>query len=202
MTYWKWLIHWLSQPSALWLLFAVNLIGTVYGYFWYKNQLLSTPVYLWPFVPDSPTASLFFTLVLGAFLAGKTWRYVEAFSAVTLVKYGIWASVMIISTAVLGGTLNWQHYMLLVSHLGMALQALLYIPHFSFGLRHLVLIAMWTLSNDIMDYTLGIFPWLDARLHPYLDFVYLFTVSLSLICLLIFYFGVVRNRRQKVSTRI
>lgn len=196
MLYWRWFITWLGQRSTLWLLFFVNFIGTIYGYIWYKNQLISTEWWLWPFVPDSPTASFFFTLVIAAFLLRKRWPIIEAFAAVTLFKYGIWASVMIVWTAMLGGDLNWQHYMLLFSHLGMALQALLFSPYFSFKLKHLMIVAVWVVSNDFLDYSLGIYPWLDTRLHSHLSSVAFFTICLSLISLAIFYLTVVNKKRS------
>lgn len=184
-------IRWLGRRSVIILLLIINFLGTIYGYIWYKNQLLSTPGWLWPFVPDSPTASLFFTLVLLAFLMERKWRLLEAFAAVTLFKYGIWASVMIIWTGLLGGELVWEHYMLLASHVGMALQALLYAPYFSFKTVHIIIVAIWTLTNDAFDYGIGVFPWLDSVLHPYLPVICLFTISLSLLSLAIFYLLVV-----------
>ena len=50
--------------SSLIALFIVNVLGTVYRYYWYKYQLIDTPVWLRVVVPDSPTASLFFCFVL------------------------------------------------------------------------------------------------------------------------------------------
>jgi uncharacterized membrane protein YpjA len=197
LLYWRWFINWIGQRNTLWLLFFVNFIGTIYGYIWYKNQLISTEWWLWPVVPDSPTASLFFTIVIAAFLMRKKWAIIEAFAAVTLFKYGIWASVMIVWTGLLGGELNWQHYMLLASHLGMALQALLFSPYFSFKLKHLSIVGVWTISNDVLDYSLGIFPWLDVRLHAHLPFVAFFTICLSIIGLIIFYLTVAYKKRGK-----
>ncbi|GIQ63775.1 hypothetical protein PACILC2_23430 [Paenibacillus cisolokensis] len=100
----------LMNRGVLWTLFAVNLLGTIYGYLWYGDQLLFTidnkPAWMIPFVPDSPTASLFFTLSLlyllfpperPSSLPGSVLRAViEGLAAVTSVKYGIWAVVMIL----------------------------------------------------------------------------------------------------------
>ena len=81
----------LGCRPVLLLLFAVNLFGTIYGYWWYVPQLVDTPAAFLLFVPDSPTASLFFVFVLAAFLAGRNWPLMEALAIVSLVKYGIWA---------------------------------------------------------------------------------------------------------------
>ncbi|MEB1807421.1 MAG: DUF1405 domain-containing protein [Bacillaceae bacterium] len=191
----KRLLDILVEKKILWFLFLINFLGTIYGYIWYKEQLLATNSWLWPFVPDSPTASLFFTIVLLGFLLNKKFKLLEAFAAVTLFKYGIWATVMIIWTGVLGGELNWQHYMLIFSHLGMAVQALLYAPFFSFNWKHLLIVGIWTITNDVLDYTLGIFPWLHYLLHPFLPIIYSFTVILSILSLSLFY--ILTKRRNK-----
>lgn len=192
------LILWLGKPSTLFLLILINGIGTLYGYYWYRNQLASTETwYLLPFVPDSPTASLFFTVFLLLFLFQKRSGLIEAFAAVTLVKYGTWAVLMLVWTGLLGGQLNWTHYMLIVSHLGMALEALLYIPYFRFNYFHLALVAVWVFLNDLLDYTIPIFPWLDPVLHPFLPYIFLITVGLSAASLVVFYFTVVKQNQAK-----
>src|SRR5699024_6063647 len=118
----------LFHPYSIGLLFIVNLLGTIYGYFWYGNQLSNTPIYFLPFVPDSPTASLFFTIFLFFIMRGKQVPYIEALAFTTLVKYGVWAVIMNLLTLYVNGTLPWQAYMLIASHGAMALQAFLYAP--------------------------------------------------------------------------
>ncbi len=66
----------LADRRVLWLLFLANAAGTIYGYIWYGWQLRDTPPAFWLFVPDSPTAILFFLFVLLAFLWRKHWPYV------------------------------------------------------------------------------------------------------------------------------
>ena len=41
------------------LLLICNILGTLYGFIWYGDQLAKTPWYFLPFIPDSPIASLF-----------------------------------------------------------------------------------------------------------------------------------------------
>ena len=71
----KWIYPILGNRSFLWLLLIINVFGTIYGYIWYNWQLVETPAIFLPFVPDSPTASLFFVFVLAAFLVGKNWAF-------------------------------------------------------------------------------------------------------------------------------
>jgi len=182
----------LLNRLILWALFISNGIGTIYGYYWYKDQLVETlnqqPIWQIVFVPDSPTASLFFTIAVGFLLfppTSKLWRgvrkVIEALAVVTSVKYGIWAIAMILSATALGDPLEWQHWMLMSSHLTMAVEALLYVPFFTFGLTSLIIAGLWTLLNDTMDYSYGIYPYLSYRLDPYITTVRNFTFSLTIV---------------------
>jgi uncharacterized membrane protein YpjA len=191
----------LSSRFMLWSLFWVNLLGTVYGYQWYWKQLTFTvqtmsPAYL-PFVPDSPTASLFFTAVLGYLLVDsylkrngeqrKGWirGIVEAFAVITSFKYGIWAVSMIWAGAYQGDSVNWQDWMLTLSHLGMAAEALLYLRLYTYRTVPIYIVAAWTLFNDYMDYGYGVFPWLPESLEDDLSAVAAFTVELSFVSIIL-----------------
>jgi uncharacterized membrane protein YpjA len=201
----------LLNRSFLWMLFVVNLCGTIYGYFWYENQIIYTldhyPAGLVLFVPDSPTASLFFTIAILYLIVANTYRssfhrihrfllqIIEAFAVVTLFKYGIWAVTMIIAGASLGDPLSWQEWMLVCSHLGMACEGIIFARFFIYRGWAIFLIGIWSLWNDYMDYGIGIFPWLPKVLHPYLQEIAIFTVLLGFISLLLAY-GVVSNKRK------
>ena len=57
--------QWLWETSLYqkWLISFIlicNIFGTIYGYHWYSSQLANTPNYFKLFVPDSPTATLFY----------------------------------------------------------------------------------------------------------------------------------------------
>lgn len=177
----------LKKRKFLWLLLAINIGGTIYGYIWYKNQLAITPTKFLIFVPDSPTASLFFCFVLIAFLLKKNWPLIEAFAAVTLLKYGIWAVVMIVAAAMAGDILNWKQYMLIASHIGMAVQGLLYAPYYRIKLWHLIVVALWTLHNDFIDYFFGMHPWVSSSIMMHIDKIAIFTVALSIFSLFTVY---------------
>jgi uncharacterized membrane protein YpjA len=181
----------LSRPF-LWLLFIVNLGGTIYGYIWYESQLVATlethPLWQIVFVPDSPTASLFFTIALLYLLFPPQKSYglvkvgrsiIEALAVVCSVKYGIWAVSMIVAGAWQGAELHWQHYMLMASHLGMAFEALLFFRFMKAGAAALIVATCWLLLNDTVDYTFGIFPYLADELDDDLSAVRAFTYGLS-----------------------
>lgn len=189
--WWNWFVRQLDRRWFLLLLLAINFFGSIYGYYWYKNQLAATPVWWLPFVPDSPTASAAFTLVLLLYLLKRRSPFWEAFAGVTLFKYGIWAVAMIVAGAALSGepfleSLMWTDWMLMASHLGMALEGVLYSRFFTFGRKEILLVAGWTLLNDALDYGMGIHPWLPLSMMGTEPAVAVFTIGLSVISLLLF----------------
>lgn len=175
-----WLI--LSHKSFLWMLLFINILGTVYGYDWYKGQLVMTEPKFWLFVPDSPTASLFFALAMIGWLINHNFKLIEALALITLVKYGLWAVVMNLLTLIETGSIGWMGWMLVVSHFAMAVQAVLYIPFYKFGIGHIVIAAIWTLHNDVIDYVFGQMP-VYRDLMMYMNQIGYFTFWLSLSCI-------------------
>lgn len=173
---------WLMFKPFLVLLFFINLGGTIFGYIWYQAQLSKTePIFL-IFVPDSPTASLFFTIVLGLWLIGKRSSLFEALAFITLIKYGLWAVVMNLLTLWQTGDIGWEGWMLVFSHFAMALQAVLYIGHYRFVWLSVALAAVWTLHNDVIDYVFGQMP-IYSSLFQYSNEIGYFTFWLSIFCI-------------------
>lgn len=187
----------LLDKRFLILLFIVNLLGTIYGFMWYESQLSVTPPIFIPFVPDSPTASLFFTIFLLFFIFGRNVPYIEALGLVTLFKYGIWAVVMNLLTLAVEGSLDWSGYMLIASHGAMAIQGILYAPWYKIKMRHLVVAAVWTLHNDVIDYVFGMMP-IYSSLTDYMNEIGYFTFWLSIISIFIAYKITIGSTRQIV----
>ena len=184
----------LADKKFILLLFLVNLFGTIYGYIWYIPQLSITPDKYLLFVPDSPTASLFFTIFLLFFLFNKNVPYIEALGLVTLVKYGTWAVVMNVLTLIVEGSLSPAGYMLMLSHAGMAIQGILYAPFYKIKMWHLVIAGIWTLHNDVIDYVFGMMP-IYSSLTQYMKEIGYFTFWLSIACLFLAYWLTVRKTR-------
>lgn len=196
-----WSKDFLLSKKMLWAFFISNLLGTVYGYEWYWAQMVDTianyPVWYVYFVPDSPTASLFFTLSIGFLLMdrslvrqpNKLYRairgFVEAFALITSFKYGIWAVAMIWTGAWQGVPVGWDGWMLTGSHLAMAVEALLFVRWYRYRLTAIIIVAIWTFWNDFMDYERGIFPRLPRELDDNLLTIEWFTVGLSMTGILI-----------------
>ena len=67
--------------NLIWLVVAVNLVGTAFGFWYYRFQFAFTPTVMWPFVPDSPLATLFIALALATWKLGypQEWLIALAF---------------------------------------------------------------------------------------------------------------------------
>ncbi|MGG0642759.1 DUF1405 domain-containing protein [Sporosarcina gallistercoris] len=176
-----WLRMILFNKSFLWVLLFINIIGTVYGYDWYMWQLDITEPVFWIFVPDSPTASLFFCFVITGWLLNVNFRLFEALALITLVKYGIWAVVMNLLTLNESGSIGAAGWMLVISHGAMALQGILYWSNYRFGLISIIVAAIWTLHNDVIDYVFGQMP-IYGDLMQIMDKIGYFTFWLSIVC--------------------
>jgi uncharacterized membrane protein YpjA len=187
----------LAQKWILWTLLLINIAGTIYGYEWYGWQLAETPAIFLVFVPDSPTASLFFVFVLIAFLLKTNWPLFEALAIVTLFKYGVWAVVMNLLVLNIHGNLPWQGYMLIFSHGAMAIQGLLFSPFYRIKWWHLIVAAIWTLHNDIIDYVFFMYP--KYRLDEYIPYIGYFTFWLSIFSLVLTYLLCLRKNRTQLS---
>lgn len=201
MSIWKQLTLLLYDRSFLWLLFIINLVGTIYGYYWYKGQLSVTDPIYYLFVPDSPTASLFFTIALLGWLLNKNWRLIEALALITLVKYGLWAVVMNLLTLAEVGEIGWAGWMLVGSHFAMALQAVLYIPKYDFSYVHVIIAAIWTLHNDVIDYVFEQMPTYSVLLD-YMNEIGYFTFWLSIVCILLALYCARRIERSKTDVLV
>lgn len=210
-----WSKSFLLRRQMLWLLLIVNGLGTLYGFQWYGWQIMHTieqkAAWLVLFVPDSPTASLFFTLTIGYLLIDHyrekpreglmymTIRgLVEAMAVITSIKYGIWAVAMIVLGTVQGDAFQWQHAMLITSHVGMAVEALLYARFLTYRSHHIVIIALWTLGNDQIDYRYGVFPSLSfPGLDKLLPAIKFYTIMLSVFSITCAYGGLWQRRVQQ-----
>ncbi|TFE03073.1 DUF1405 domain-containing protein [Jeotgalibacillus salarius] len=193
----EYIFSWLTNRYFLWILFIVNLFGTIYGYYWYRFQLADTePIFL-IFVPDSPTASLFFTIVIFGYLINKQWPLIEALAIITLFKYGIWAVVMNFLTWGVTGQMSAVAWMLVISHAAMALQGILYSSFFRIKYWHILVAALWTFHNDVIDYVYMQYP-VYSRLSEKIEHIGYFTFWLSVASILVaWYFCIHRKDWQR-----
>ena len=164
--------EWLENVGLrlVWLLVAVNLVGTAFGFWYYGPPLSETPLYMWPIVPVSPLATLYMALSLSLWrlgYAGPVTQLVHVLAFVGCLKYGLWS--VYVQLFIEGPTylhlLLWQF--LIWSHVGMVIQAFLVQRYATFSLPAIGVAAAWYATNDLFDFflTVGDGPhhtWLNA----------------------------------------
>ncbi|WP_235910641.1 DUF1405 domain-containing protein [Heliobacterium mobile] len=172
-------ISWVYTPFGMALLFVINLPGTLYGFWWYRHQLAASEPIFWPLIPDSPLASGDFTLLLVLLWLGLSFSWFECLAPAVLFKYGIWAVIINIHAAYLSGGASIENWMLALSHLGMALQALLFWPRMHYSRKTWIAVSLWILFNDFADYQWDIYPYLfDPRQY---DLAWISALVLSVV---------------------
>ena len=159
---WGWLLGLPHNRPATRLLVVVNAVGSVWGFWWYHDQLAATPGWKWPVVPDSPTASTLFTLAVVLQLAGRRLPALEAWAYLVMIKYGLWTVVVLGGYALQTGVLGAEAALLIASHAGMAVEALIYQRVYPGSLRGLAAAAVWSGFNDAVDYLAGLHPTLPG----------------------------------------
>ena len=172
-----------KKDLSLKTLFFINFIGSLYGFYWYKDQLLETSTYLWVFVPDSPTATALFSLALYFFIVKKPKPFLTLLACIWLIKYGLWAVIINTHFLMIGGNYSFTNFHLTLSHFGMALQGLLFIKLLAFSEnRCFLLIPLLMILSDVVDYVVGVHPWLfsPAQFNIALISAILLTLLLSI----------------------
>lgn len=159
-----------TRPGWWRVLLGINLVGSAYGFWWYRDQLLTTPVRYWPVVPDSPGATFLFTLFLAWLLRtpgarpGVTAGGPGLLAAVALasnMKYGLWTAIVLPHHALLAGTWTPPDVYLSLSHIGMWAQGLVYLRRWRPTVPAAAAALAWLLLQDFVDYRL-------LNTHPYL----------------------------------
>ena len=101
---------------------------------------------------------------------------------------------MNIWTLLVSDNFHWTGYMLMASHLAMAIQGLLYAPFYRIKVWHLAVAAVFTLHNEIIDYVFGQMPWYGS-LSVYMNEIAYFTFWLSVLSIFVcYYFGMKKTR--------
>ncbi|EOB8219097.1 DUF1405 domain-containing protein [Staphylococcus aureus] len=157
-TFWQYTLY---QRSWLMMLLICNILGMIYGYIWYGEQLSHTPWQFKIFVPDSPTAILFLVISISLILIRKQNSIIDALAFVTLFKYGIWAVIMNILFIIEQGDITVNGLVLMFFHSIMAVQAIYFYPRFKRFMIGISVAMTWVFLNDYIDYFHLQFPYYD-----------------------------------------
>ncbi len=135
-----------------WLIVAVNLAGTAFGFWYYRVQFEATPVVMWPFVPDSPAATLLIALSLAAWRLDVRAGPLHALAFFGCIKLGFWTPYVQVVLQSPAGIPDWLYYFLIFSHLAMVIEAFLIHRYAEFSVGAVAVAVVWYVANDVVDY--------------------------------------------------
>ncbi|MFQ6063162.1 MAG: DUF1405 domain-containing protein [Methanosarcinales archaeon] len=100
MNHIKWILDFFAffkkNKNARIVVLIMVLIGSIYGYYYYYEQLISTSIYFWIFIPDCPLFTTIYFLVLLLYIRGIQDDRLDIFTIIGLLKYGIWTMFVIL----------------------------------------------------------------------------------------------------------
>lgn len=137
-----------------WAIVAINLAGTAFGFWYYRFQFSGTPLAIWPWVPDSPLATLFIAASLALWKLDRGSELVDMLAFFGNVKLGLWTPFVLLSfnDAFLAQTPLPMYAFLLVSHLGMVAQAFLIHRYSDFSIPAVAAALAWYSFDLSVDY--------------------------------------------------
>lgn len=152
----RWFVY---TPWVVWTIVLVNLVNSAVGYvYWYGSEILAAPVYLWPFVPDSPLSGTLLAFALLAFHRGRRWELLGLLAVTGGIKYGLWTDWVWLTNALSGGRYTVEAVVLSANHFAMVVEGLLLLPLLRPRLWHILFVAAWYGFNDLTDYGFGRHP--------------------------------------------
>lgn len=135
-----------------WPIAVVNLLGTGFGFWYYRFQFETAAPIAWAVVPDSPMATFFIGASLIAWRLDyhPDWLHILAFFG--CLKLGLWTPYVQLFLNDPSGIAPWLYYFLIASHLAMAVQAFLIHRYATFSIGAVSVAVLWYWVNDIVDY--------------------------------------------------
>ncbi len=171
------MFDWILEKPRVWVVVIVNILGATYGWYYYEYQLLSSPIYLWPFIPDCPNSALLVAVALILTAKGKKNDFLNFLASCNALKYGVWTCFVIALYAdyFLSPERKFLYSCMFVSHALLALEAIPIAKTVRFSGKCFLTLAL-LLLNDFMDYFVGTHPYMPTT---HLKIVEIFTFFLS-----------------------
>ncbi len=139
--------------ALAWLVVAINLAGTAFGFWYYRFQFTVEPQVMWPFVPDSPVATLFIAASLATWKLGRSQEWLNALAFFGCIKLGLWTPYVLLAFQDGFSHLHWAMYNFLFwSHLAMVVEAFLIYRYSDFPVAGVLVAVLWYGINDLVDY--------------------------------------------------
>ncbi len=159
-----------SNRKLLVAILFINIAGSLFGLYYYWEQLMMTPWYLWLAVPDCPLYTFFMIFALLFILLNKPSDTLNAITAVGLSMYGAWTTIVLLyfgemyfnpANALMSSGL-W------ISHFGMGLEGFLLLPYLA-RVKPIswAITAIWFIALNSVDYFYHfVYSGVAMRTHP------------------------------------
>lgn len=152
---WKLIDRITGDRRLLIAILLINIAGSAFGLYYYWEQLLMTPWYLWLAVPDCPLYTFLMIFALLLILLNRPSATLNTITAVGLSMYGAWTTIVLLYF----GEIYFDPANapmscgLWVSHFGMGLEGFLLLPWLS-RVKPIswALTAIWFAVMDSVDY--------------------------------------------------
>ena len=158
--------EWLENAGLrlAWPIAIVNLVGTLFGFWYYAGQPLNlSPPLLggqlgaaqplaYPLIPDSPVATMFIGLSFAAWKLDWDLQWLHALAFFGCIKLGLWTPYVQLVINGSEGIAPWLYYFLIFSHLAMAVEAFLIHRYATFSVPAVAVAVFWYGFNDVVDY--------------------------------------------------
>ncbi|MFC4550876.1 MULTISPECIES: DUF1405 domain-containing protein [Halorussus] len=136
-----------------WVIVAINLVGTAFGFWYYRFQFAIEPQVMWPLIPDSPVATLFIAGSLALWKLGRSREWLNALAFFGCLKLGLWTPFVLLAFAdAFSYNSVWMYNFLFWSHLGMVAEAFLIHRYSDFPVWAVAVAVVWYGFNDLVDY--------------------------------------------------
>jgi len=180
--------EWLAPlPTALedvafrfvWVIVAINLAGTAFGFWYYRFQFRTLPTEMWLFIPDSPGATLLIAAALAAWAVDRSSDTLAALAFFGNVKLGLWTPYVlaVFFPQFLANAGPVMYAFLFVSHLGMVVQAFVLHRITDFPLKAVGVATAWYTIDLLMDYFVPVTGGVTHTSLPYADATPWFTTT-------------------------
>jgi uncharacterized membrane protein YpjA len=174
--------EWLENVGLrlAWPIAIVNLVGTLFGFWYYAGRPLNlsppllggqlgaaTPL-AYPLIPDSPVATLFIGLSVAAWKLDRDRQWLHVLAFFGCIKLGLWTPYVQLVINGSAGITAWLYWFLIGSHLAMAAEAFLIHRYATFSVPAVAVAVFWYGFNDVVDYFVPVFggphhTWLRAE---------------------------------------
>ena len=187
----------LFKKKNLLLVASANLLGTLFGFYYYFEQLMNTPLYLWIFVPASPLATLFIAASIYLNINYRPVPVLDALAFIGNFKYGLWTVFCLIYyfDIFFGANSTALYSFMLVSHFGMFLQSFLVFKWRNINWFELGIDFIWFEINDIIDYSFG------THTELYTDYVYPAEIAAFSLTITGFILGLILIQKDQILSK-